>query len=244
MLRAILTVQSCTKPPILDRKKCKLEKKKKREKKFSLLHVGVRAVASLSFHATPYGKRCLRGTSLLPSLKQLCSSPHPGGCVSVAQPGLCIPASGRPPGLGEGVDTRGLAGGCLCHWQKRAGSLPLGQPLRRWGSFAGQVFGRRRVFLNAAQGDCQAAPAEQRERLQPARRSTRTAKPGKSPFGLKATVLGLQKPAGNRGDLVSRNRFGKVLCGGAKSECRCPAEGKRPCCPHGRARVDAGARFC
>lgn len=107
----------------------------------------------------------------------------------------CAPLQvGTHLGSGESAGTWGLARACLPRWRKQAGPLFLGQPLPWRGRLGGQLFGRRQVLLNAAQCDCHAAPAQQRECLQPVRCRTHTAKPGKSPFGLTATVLACRSP--------------------------------------------------
>lgn len=160
-------------PPSLKEKSANLKKKKDKKKKFALLRAGVRAAASLPFHTTTYGERCPRRTNLLPALRRLGSSPLQGGCVSAAQPGL-----------------RALARGS----ESERGPFPWGSRLPGGADLAGRSLGEgefcsmqhNATAMQHWQGSGSAF--SQRAAVR-ARRSL-----GKTPFGVKATVLACRSP--------------------------------------------------
>lgn len=216
-MRAIPAVQSCTKPPALERKKCKFEKKREI---FSLLHVGVRAAAaSLPFHATT----CLRWSNLLPDPRQLCSSLLRGGCVPVEQPGLRVPARGAPArAAARARAPGGWPGLPLPLVEGERGSLLLGRPLPRRGRLGRQVFGRGRVLLNAAQGACHAAPAGARS----ARRLLHTrGEAWEKSLWLKGSPARFAEACGKQRQPSEQELLREGALRGAKSECRHPVEG-------------------
>lgn len=131
--------------------------------------------------------------------------------MPVVQPGLRIPATWAPARAAARVQAPGGWPGLpLPLVEGERGSLLLGQPLPRRGRLGRQVFGRRRLLLNAAQRACHAAPA--------GARSARTllythGEAWEKSLWLKGDPARLQKPAGSRGNLASMNCSGKVLCG-------------------------------